>query len=119
QRVYRIGHVLNFRHVEGSRDIPLNYLNTSAAGFDSLASRSLNLRPSRPCRGSPSRSILDSASPRSKCQALRKLPFLFPKRAVYDTRCLFRYPLQTLPSSFRLTRCSPSHAPPPASSWGL
>jgi hypothetical protein len=43
--------------VEGSRK------NTAglAAGFDSLTSRSLSLRPSRPCRGFPSRSILDSA----------------------------------------------------------
>ena len=32
-----------------------------AAGFDSLTSRSLSLRPSRPCRGFPSRSILDSS----------------------------------------------------------
>ena len=30
-------------------------------GFDSLTSCSLSLRPSRPCRGFPSRSMLDSS----------------------------------------------------------
>ena len=33
----------------------------NASGFDSLTSRSLTLRSSRPCRGFPSRSILDFA----------------------------------------------------------
>jgi hypothetical protein len=40
----------------------------AAAGFDSLTSRSLSLRPSRPCRGFPNRSILDFASLRSARQ---------------------------------------------------
>jgi hypothetical protein len=38
---------------------PAKLAKTDATGFDSLASRSLSLRPSRPCRGFPSRSILD------------------------------------------------------------
>jgi hypothetical protein len=33
----------------------------NAPGFDSLTSRSLSLRPFRPCRGFPRRSILDFA----------------------------------------------------------
>ena len=46
---------------ERSRRIPRRKLEASASGFDSLTSRSLSLRPSRPCRGSRKRSILDSA----------------------------------------------------------
>jgi hypothetical protein len=40
---------------------PAALLNRFATGFDSLASRSLSLWPSRPCRSFPSRSILDFA----------------------------------------------------------
>ena len=40
---------------------PVKLPEGSSAGFDSLTSRSLSLRPSRPCRGFPSRSILDFA----------------------------------------------------------
>src|SRR5262249_53385501 len=36
---------------------PAKLPNTGATGFDSLTSRPLSLRPSRPCRGFPSRSI--------------------------------------------------------------
>ena len=36
-------------------------IHGASAGFDSLTSRSLSLRPSRLCRGFPSRSILDFA----------------------------------------------------------
>jgi len=43
--------------VETSRHVPVS----CAMGFDSLISRSLSLRPSRPCRGLPGSSILDFA----------------------------------------------------------
>jgi hypothetical protein len=46
-------------HVERSRDIPVFDLNGKR--FDSLTPCSLSLWPSRPCRGLPSCSILDSA----------------------------------------------------------
>jgi len=51
-------------HPEGSEaqsKDPAESLIGFATGFDSLTSRSLSLRPSRPCRGFPSRSILDFA----------------------------------------------------------
>src|SRR6516165_7565398 len=38
--------------------------------------------------------------------ALRKLPFLFPKRDVYGRRCLPSYPFQKVLKSFQLPRCS-------------
>ena len=44
-----------------SRRIAWRNVKPCASGFDSLTSHSLSLRPSRPCRGSPSRSILDFA----------------------------------------------------------
>ena len=44
-----------------SRESALNDAVGRTSGFDSLTSRSLSLRPSRPCRGFPSRSILDFA----------------------------------------------------------
>ena len=44
-----------------SRRIPWKCSWVFAAGFDWLTSHSLSLRPSRPCRGFPSRSILDFA----------------------------------------------------------
>src|SRR6059036_890714 len=56
-----------FRSVSGprargrSRRIAWRNVKPCASGFDSLTSHSLSLRPSRPCRGSPSRSILDFA----------------------------------------------------------
>ncbi len=49
-------------HVERSRDIS----NCQVQRFDSLTSDSLNLWSSRPCRGFPSRSILDCAALRSE-----------------------------------------------------
>jgi hypothetical protein len=45
---------------EKSKD-PAELPQGFATGFDSLASRSLSLRPFRPSRGFPSRSILDFA----------------------------------------------------------
>src|SRR5262245_52915150 len=48
------------RSAAKSKD-PVAKPQRNVAGFDSLTSRSLSLRPSRPCHGFPSRSILDFA----------------------------------------------------------
>src|SRR5436309_7006693 len=47
----------------------------------------------------------------------RKLPFLFPKRDVYGTRCLSPYPFQKLPNSFLLIHCLSSRAPLLVLAW--